>query len=77
MNRRDLFNSLGLAGAAGLSPWQLQPAQPAPKRFVFIVKSNGLRPYGIMPEGYEDPGPHGPESKLDEALAGAEGEVNS
>ncbi len=55
------------AGSLALSPFlqqmQLHAADRAdqlPKRFVFVVKSNGLRPYGVQPQGHEDsPKPRG------------------
>ncbi len=60
-NRREILKSLSLTtGGALLAPilQQLQ-AQAAgdetklPKRFVFVVRANGLRPWGIVPEGLE------------------------
>lgn len=41
-----------------------------PKRFVFVVKSNGLRPYGIVPSGKEACGKSGfrAEKMIDESL---------
>ncbi|MEM7395400.1 MAG: DUF1552 domain-containing protein, partial [Verrucomicrobiota bacterium] len=67
--RRDALKTLGLAaGGFGLATPPLYAAAAIPKRFVFIVKSNGLRPYGIMPEGHEEIGIHGADKMLDVGL---------
>jgi hypothetical protein len=60
-NRRDILRSLSATtGGALLAPiLQQLRAQAAgdetklPKRFVFVVRANGLRPWGVVPEGLE------------------------
>ena len=62
LNRRRLIQRLG-AGACSLTPFLLQlDAQAAakddpaklPKRFVFVIRSNGVLTREILPEGRED-----------------------
>ncbi|MFT7512774.1 MAG: hypothetical protein ACI9QL_001982 [Candidatus Omnitrophota bacterium] len=59
ISRRRFLKTTG-ATTLALSPFmqqlQLQAASdpvPLPKRFIFVIRSNGLRPYGIVPEGVE------------------------
>jgi hypothetical protein len=59
INRRHFLRNIGTSSLA-LAPFmQRMRAEAAgdlagvPKRFVFVVRGNGLRPYGIMPEGME------------------------
>ena len=62
ISRRNMLKRTAfLAGASALSPMllnlQAQASASAalmPKRFVFLVRSNGLRPYGIDPVGIAD-----------------------
>jgi hypothetical protein len=60
INRRQFLNSSsGLALAPFLHHMQLHAAGDAallPKRFVFVVRGNGLRPFGVVPDGLEDYG---------------------
>lgn len=64
LNRREVLKGLSLgAGSALLAPIvQRLDAEAAgteqslPKRFVFVVRANGLRPWGIMPRGLESHG---------------------
>lgn len=80
-NRRDALKTLGLsAGATFLEPILTRleaqaagKALVAPKRFVFVVESNGVRPEQIAPIGIKrDPRPqqalNGPETFVDVAL---------
>ena len=60
LNRRNFLRNMG-AGSLALAPFfkhlRAEAAgDPAglPKRFVFVVRGNGLRPYGIVPEGLEE-----------------------
>jgi hypothetical protein len=79
LNRRDALKNLSLgAGGALLAPVVSQlhaqaagDAAQLPKRFVFVVRANGLRPWGIVPEGLEAQGEqrHTQETLLDEPLA--------
>ncbi len=63
-NRREVLKSLSLGtGSALLTPILTQLRANAagteatlPKRFVFVVRANGLRPWGIVPEGLEKNG---------------------
>lgn len=63
-NRRDILKGVVLgAGSALLSPIISQLKAHAegdidqlPTRFVFVVRANGLRPWGIAPEGMEETG---------------------
>ncbi|QDU97720.1 DUF1552 domain-containing protein [Lignipirellula cremea] len=72
-HRRDLLKSLSVAaGGALLAPivQQLQAqaagdASRLPQRFVFVVRANGLRPWGIVPEGLEA---HGENRRQQERL---------
>ncbi len=66
--RRDILKAMSAtAGGIALSPFLQHMKLHAdgnpdnlPKRFVFVMKENGLRPYGIQPQGYEDaPQRHG------------------
>ena len=59
--RRDFlrYSSLG-AGSLALAPFMAHMKAHAagdpgklPRRFVFVVRGNGLRPFGIVPEGLE------------------------
>ncbi len=63
LDRRTLLKSMSFGtGGALLAPLLQQvraaAGDPAalPKRFVFVVRSNGLRPWGIAPEGLEEHG---------------------
>ena len=61
INRRAFLQSAGAAGGLALSPFmsQLRAADDAskfPKRFVFVVRGNGLRSYGVTPEGLSEYG---------------------
>ena len=59
--RREFLKLTGIgAGSLALAPFlQHMRAHAAgdpaalPKRFVFVVRGNGLRPYGVVPEGLE------------------------
>ncbi len=60
VNRRNFLRNMG-AGSLALAPFMQHlraeaAGDPAglPKRFVFVVRGNGLRPYGIVPEGLEE-----------------------
>lgn len=63
-NRRDLLKGVALSASGGLlGPVLSQLAAHAegnadelPSRFVFVVRANGLRPWGIVPEGLEEYG---------------------
>lgn len=60
--RRSILKGMSLGtGGVMLSPLVAQLAAKAkasdseiPKRFVFVVRSNGLRPWGIVPQGLEE-----------------------
>lgn len=63
-SRRDLIKTLGFGAGAlsglpsGFLASMSQAATPAagvrpPKRFVFVMKSNGLRPHALTPQGHE------------------------
>lgn len=60
--RRNILRRMALGtGGAMLSPLVRQLSAQAkssgegtPKRFVFVVRSNGLRPWGIVPQGLEE-----------------------
>ena len=59
-SRRSFLRNAG-SGALALAPFMQHvrahaagDAAQLPKRFVFVVRGNGLRPYGIMPEGLEE-----------------------
>ncbi|QDU92438.1 DUF1552 domain-containing protein [Lignipirellula cremea] len=79
MDRRNALKNLSLgAGALVLSPilsrLQAQAAGlPTPKRFVFVVESNGVRPEQICPVGVKrkprDQRPGGPTELIDLPLA--------
>ncbi|MEM7233662.1 MAG: DUF1552 domain-containing protein [Planctomycetota bacterium] len=76
LNRRELLKGVSsAAGSALLWPLlrQVQAASDpatAPKRFVFVVRSNGLRPWGIVPEKLAAQGEDGfkQDKVFDEAL---------
>jgi hypothetical protein len=78
LNRRDIIKSLSLGtGSALLAPVLNQLHAHAdgkesaiPQRFVFVVRANGLRPWGIVPEGLEKLGEnrHTQESFREESL---------
>lgn len=61
LNRRDILKGISLGAGSGLlGPVlrQLQvhadgDADKLPTRFVFVVRANGLRPWGIVPDGLE------------------------
>lgn len=62
ITRRNFLRSAS-AGSLALAPFMAQlrahaAGDPAglPKRFVFVMRGNGLRPYGIVPEGLEEYG---------------------
>ena len=64
LNRRRLLKKIGIgAGACSLTPFFMQleaeaaaARNPAklPKRFVFVIRSNGVLTREILPEGMED-----------------------
>ncbi len=62
ISRREVLKRVAFtAGAGALSPMLINlqaqasgEAELMPKRFVFLVRSNGLRPYGIDPVGIVD-----------------------
>lgn len=71
-------SSLGVSAIA-LSPMMHQlkaratnNADTPPKRFVFVMRGNGLRPYGIVPQGMESYGSDGLKSEklIDVSLEG-------
>ncbi len=78
LNRRELIKSVSLGTssvllAPMLSRLQAQASgddKQLPQRFVFVVRANGLRPWGIVPEGLERQGEnrHQQERLLDEPL---------
>ncbi len=60
VTRRNFLRNIG-AGSLALSPFMQHlraeaggKASDLPKRFVFVVRGNGLRPYGVVPEGLEE-----------------------
>jgi len=59
LTRRNFLRNLG-AGSLALSPFfQHLRAEASgkghpPKRFVFVMRGNGLRPYGVVPTGLEE-----------------------
>ncbi|MDB4713438.1 DUF1552 domain-containing protein [bacterium] len=59
VTRRNFLRNLG-AGSLALTPFlqhlRAEGAGQLPKRFVFVVRGNGLRPYGIVPQGLEELG---------------------
>lgn len=76
--RRNFLRNAG-AGSLALAPFMQHmrahaagDASQLPKRFVFVMRGNGLRPYGIMPEGLEEYGAdrYKAEKMVDEPLAG-------
>ena len=78
LNRRKLLKGLSLGTCSALFAPVLHqlhasaagsPAAP-PMRFVFVVRSNGLRPWGIVPQGLEQYGKtrHQQETLLDKPL---------
>ncbi len=77
--RREFLKFAGIgASSLALTPF-LQHAEThangdvsaLPKRFVFVVRGNGLRPYGIVPEGLEECGKNRftTKSVVDQSLA--------
>ena len=72
INRREILKGVTLgAGATALSPFlrHLHAAdanQTLPRRFVFVVKSSGLQPEFLNPEGLK----HGGSELVDERLSG-------
>lgn len=79
LDRREILKGLSLgAGSALLTPFVRQLRAEAaghknafPQRFVFIVRANGLRPWGIVPQGLEAYGKqrYVQEKLLDKSLA--------
>ena len=79
MNRRKILQGMSLgAGSALMSPL-LQRVRASttnpdeiPPRFVFVVRSNGLRPWGIVPEELKEFGEdrHQQDKVHEESLAG-------
>ncbi|MDB4571398.1 DUF1552 domain-containing protein [Akkermansiaceae bacterium] len=60
VTRRNFLRNIG-AGSLALSPFMQHlraeaagKAAGLPKRFVFVVRGNGLRPYGVVPKGLEE-----------------------
>ena len=59
--RRELLQSIVRGcGSLALAPFALDMRALAggdprqlPKRFVFVLRANGLRPYGVQPKGLE------------------------
>jgi hypothetical protein len=83
LHRRDLLKGISLgAGSLVLSPLlsrlaaQAAGAAALPKRFVFVVESNGVRPEQLPPVGVErkprEQRPGGPEQLIDLPLADKE-----
>ena len=78
INRRSFLRQSGATSLALAPFFQHMQAHAAgdpaglPKRFVFVVRGNGLRPYGIVPEGLEEYGAERfkAEKMIDESLAG-------
>ena len=79
MNRREVLKGMSLGTGSALMAPVLRQARAAagdpaglPKRFVFVVRANGLRPWGIVPEGLEAMGEdrHQQDKVFDEPLAG-------
>jgi hypothetical protein len=70
LSRRNAIRNLGLGtGSLALAPFfrhmKLHAAGDVtklPKRFLFVVKDNGLRPYGLQPVGWETSHGAGPAS---------------
>ena len=63
LNRRDLLKGLSLGTSGALLAPVLNQLQAAarddaktPQRFVFVVRANGLRPWGLVAEGLEEYG---------------------
>ncbi len=61
INRREMIRSMAAGGGCALLGSVLQQIQASetaapPKRFVFVVRANGLRPWGLTPEGLEQYG---------------------
>ena len=60
VTRRNFLRKIG-ASSLALSPFMQHLRAEAngaalPKRFVFVMRGNGLRPYGVVPEGLEEYG---------------------
>lgn len=57
VTRRNFLRNVG-AGSLALAPFmqnlRAEGAGNLPKRFVFVVRGNGLRPYGVVPQGLEE-----------------------
>lgn len=79
LNRRELLKTLSLGTGSALLGPMVQQARAAssapgelPNRFVFVVRSNGLRPWGIVPEKLKHLGEdrHQQNSVFEEPLAG-------
>ena len=78
LNRRELLKQFAVGtGSALFAPvlGKLHAEakgiqQVAPKRLVFVVRANGLRPWGIVPKGLEKYGEarHKQETVLDKSL---------
>ncbi|MDE0858943.1 MAG: DUF1552 domain-containing protein [Akkermansiaceae bacterium] len=75
--RRDFLRNIG-AGSLALAPFMQHmrahaagTVEALPKRFVFVVRGNGLRPFGIVPKGLEKYGVDRfkSETMVDEPLA--------
>ena len=73
--RRFLKGMSGMALALTPFFWHMEAhaagdAAALPKRFVFVVRGNGLRPYGVVPKGLEEFGADGfkAEKLIDEPL---------
>ncbi len=80
VTRRDFLCQSGI-GSLALAPFMQQMRAQAsgnpdslPKRFVFVMRGNGLRPYGIVPQGLEEQGADRfkAETLIDQPLAGRE-----
>ena len=63
LDRRRLLKGMSLGTSSALMAPLLQQVRAAsgdpsalPNRFVFVVRSNGLRPWGIVPKGLEEHG---------------------
>ncbi len=78
ITRRNFLRGAG-AGSLALTPFMRHmrahaAGDPAglPKRFVFVMRGNGLRPFGIVPKGMEEYGADGfrAEKLIDAPLAG-------
>lgn len=84
-SRRDVLTAIGLgagavalhgvtsgllaSGAQAAAPSLVAPGLKAPKRFVFVMKSNGLRPHSLTPMGNEPIQDRGRSEYMEKPLA--------